>query len=324
MEAEEVAERFEEVSSVQDAGGRKGKGGRKGGGGGGRGGRPADGGKQREKQISMALSKLLRHQALNAGITLDKEGYAPLDRVLQWGPIRSLKATVQEVIQVTADNEKQRFSMKPADPSAETSEADPAAWLIRANQGHSIKVESEALLKPITLEAGNVPPVVVHGTYFAFWPRIVEGGGLRRMGRTHVHCSTGLPDRDASGSNNNNNNNNNNNGEVVISGMRRDAELLVYVDVRRSLEDGALAWWVSDNGVVLTEGAGEEGLVPARYFKEVVGRREDVGTLWRDGEWVSDLPEHVRDRPPPAKGGRGRGGGGGGRGGGRGGRGKAA
>ncbi|ROW04610.1 hypothetical protein VPNG_07455 [Cytospora leucostoma] len=319
MEAEEVAERLEEkASSVQDAGGRKGKGGgRKGGGG----GKPADGGKQREKQISMALSKLLRHQALNAGITLDKEGYAPLDRVLQWGPIRSLKATVQEVIQVTADNEKQRFSMKPADPNdTEPSESDPAAWLIRANQGHSIKVESEALLRPITLEAGNVPPAVVHGTYFAFWPRIVEAGGLRRMGRTHVHCSTGLPDKDKDkDTTTNNSNNNNDGGEAVISGMRRDAELLVYVDVRRSLEDGALAWWVSDNGVVLTEGAGEEGLVPARYFKEVVGRREDVGTLWRDGEWVADLPEHVRDRPPPAKGGRGRG-----RGGGRGGRGQAA
>ncbi|ROW12279.1 hypothetical protein VMCG_00441 [Cytospora schulzeri] len=319
MEADNLAEKFEDKVSMQGGGG-KGKGGRKGGGGGGK---PADGGKQREKQVSMALSKLLRHQALNAGITLDKEGYAPLDRVLQWGPLRSLGVTVQEIVQVTADNEKQRFSMKPANPTppspaATTStitapDPDPAGWLIRANQGHSIKLESEALLKPITLEAGNVPPVVVHGTYFAFWPRIAEAGGLRRMGRTHVHCSTGLPGGGEHG-----------HGGGVVSGMRGDAEVLVYVDVRRSLEDGALAWWVSDNGVVLTEGVGEDGLLPARYFQRVVGRREDVGTLWEDGVWVADLPEHVKGRPPPAKGGRGRGGGGrGGKGGGRG-RGKAA
>lgn len=222
--------------------------------------------------------------------------------------------TVQEVQQVCADNEKQRFAMKPAGggdeegiPAAAPSSTDPSHWLIRANQGHSIKLESEALLRPITLESGNVPPVVVHGTYFAFWPRIVESGGLRRMGRTHVHCSTGLPDDE----------------QGVISGMRRDAEVLVYVDVQRSLEDGAMTWWISDNGVVLTEGVGDEGLVPVKYFKEVVGRKDDVGTLWKDGEWVTDLPEEFKSRPPPAKGGRGRGGGRGGKGGGRG-RGKAA
>lgn len=232
---------------------------------------------------------------------------------LQWGALRTLNVTVQEVQQVCADNEKQRFAMKPAVARgdevspASSSSTDPAHWLIRANQGHSIKLESEALLRPVTLDANNVPPVVVHGTYFAFWPRIVESAGLRRMGRTHVHCSTGLPD-DAQG---------------VVSGMRRDAEVLVYVDVQRSLEDGVMTWWISDNGVVLTEGVGEEGLVPAKYFKEVVGRKEDVGTLWEDGEWVADLPEEFKSRPPPAKGGRGRGGGRGGKGGGRG-RGKAA
>ncbi|KAL2273258.1 hypothetical protein FJTKL_04862 [Diaporthe vaccinii] len=76
MDADELAAQFEDKASV---GGRTG--GRKAGGGSGGKGKPGDGDKQREKQISMALSRLLRHQALNAGIKLDKEGYAPLDRV---------------------------------------------------------------------------------------------------------------------------------------------------------------------------------------------------------------------------------------------------
>jgi hypothetical protein len=56
--------------------GDKGRG--KGCGGGGGGG----GGQGREVQVSKALSKLLRHQAANAGVQLDDEGYAALDSVV--------------------------------------------------------------------------------------------------------------------------------------------------------------------------------------------------------------------------------------------------
>ncbi len=112
------------------------------------------------------------------------------------------------------------------------------------------------------------------------------------MGRTHVHCSTGLPANTGGSSSS---------SAAVVSGMRADAELLVYIDVRRSLDDGALTWWLSDNGVVLTEGRPADGLVPAKYFKEVVGRRVDVGTLWRDGEKLADLPPGTKGRLPPGK-----------------------
>lgn len=75
---ENLAEQFEEQASLQ-AKGKKAKGG---GGGGG----AAGGAAKREKDISRALSRLLRHQALNAGIKLDKEGYAPLDKVVSVRP----------------------------------------------------------------------------------------------------------------------------------------------------------------------------------------------------------------------------------------------
>lgn len=50
----------------------------------GRGPKASGGGsaKGRDVLVSKALSKLLRHQAENAGITLDEEGYAPLDKVV--------------------------------------------------------------------------------------------------------------------------------------------------------------------------------------------------------------------------------------------------
>lgn len=60
----------------------QGRGGREGSGGGGRGG----GGMNREVAVSKALSKLLRHAAEDAGLTLDGEGFARLDQVVSVCP----------------------------------------------------------------------------------------------------------------------------------------------------------------------------------------------------------------------------------------------
>ncbi|KAI0887267.1 uncharacterized protein GGS22DRAFT_106838 [Annulohypoxylon maeteangense] len=297
-EYEDTAERMEGLAlRGKGRGGRDRRGGREGGA-----GRPQD----RGVAISKALSLLLRHRAVDAGVQIDAEGFASLDRVMQWPRLKSLNPSFDEIREAVAENAKQRFSMKPKDPGVADAEADPAAWLIRANQGHSIVLADESLHTPVTLEAGNIPATVVHGTYFAFWPAIVAAGGLKKMGRRHVHFGTGLLDQDREGLGGG--------GEKVVSGMRSDAEVLVFVDVERSLRDGGIKWWISSNDVVLTDG-NEEGVVPLKYFKEVRGRKQGVGELWRDGEKVADLPEGIVAKVPMGKG---RGGGGGGRGGGRG------
>lgn len=78
------AEALADAASTEDQaqqGGRS----RGGGGGarrGGRGGRGGQGPPTREVRVSMALSKLLRHKAVSAGITLDAEGFAELDKVV--------------------------------------------------------------------------------------------------------------------------------------------------------------------------------------------------------------------------------------------------
>ncbi|KAI0397768.1 KptA family-domain-containing protein [Xylariaceae sp. FL0594] len=308
--ARNMADQFQDVTDVTMGNDkRRGGGGARGGGRGG----------NRQVNISRALSTLLRHQAQNAGIALDAEGFAPLDKVMQWPRLRSLNPTVAEIKEEVATNAKQRFSLKPNPDesiSSSTTEEEAAHWVIRANQGHTIQLASEALHTSITLEAGNVPPVVVHGTYFAFWPAIVASGGLKKMGRTHVHFGTGLPsgegekdgqvhdeaDEDAaSGSGSGS-------APKVISGMRSDAEVLIFIDIERALRDSAenpgpdgIKWWMSENNVVLTEG-NVDGVVPLKYFKEVRGRRQGVGLLWKDGEKVADLPDSVVARIPHGKG----------------------
>ncbi|KAK0121484.1 hypothetical protein ONS95_009778 [Cadophora gregata] len=267
-------------------GGRGGRGVKRGGGGGGR-------GEGREVMVSKALSKLLRHAAVEAGLKLDAEGYASVEQVMKWPRLKSLQITFADIRTAVADNAKQRFSMKPSpslkDPPDLNSE-DPADWVIRANQGHSIAVDSASLLVLITLAAGNVPETVVHGTYFAFYQAIVDSGGLKKMTRNHIHFSTGLPE----------------DKEGVISGMRKDAEVLIYVDIKQSLEDG-VEWWLSENGVVLTEGD-QTGVLGTKYWKKVEGRKEDIGVLWEEGKMLQELPEKFRGRKAPmGKGPRGQG-----------------
>lgn len=90
------------------------------------------------------------------------------------------------------------------------------------------------------------------------------------MGRGHVHFAEAVPG----------------NGNQVISGMRASASILVWVDVKRSAEEGGLKWWRSNNGVVLTEGD-EKGVVKMEWVERVERRGKGTGeaqSIWKRGE----------------------------------------
>lgn len=76
-------------------------------------------------------------------------------------------------------NDKQRYAL---------AQLEDGQWYIRANQGHSLKVDNEQLLERLTTPL----PVVVHGTTQENW-EIIKREGLKKMQRHHVHCATGLP-----------------------------------------------------------------------------------------------------------------------------------
>ncbi|KAG9551191.1 phosphotransferase KptA/Tpt1, partial [Aureobasidium melanogenum] len=265
------------------------------------GGRGRGGPMPREVQVSKALSKLLRHSAEKEGLQLDAAGYINLKDVLNNQRIRGLKATLAEVKQIVAENDKQRFSLihksaaastsgVPADDAATSTTSDipsqlpesddPADYLIRANQGHSLEIASENLLTPITEE--NLPSTVVHGTTHAAWPLIIATGGLKKMTRTHVHFASGLPagfkseDKDA-------------NAAPVISGMRNSSSVLVYVDIKKAMEAG-VKFWKSENGVILSEGD-ENGVISLKFFSKVEDRTGGQGVLVENGTVLKEAPE---------------------------------
>jgi len=91
----------------------------------------------------------------------------------------------------------------------------------------------------------------VHGTYFAAW-KTIKTDGLSRMTRNHIHFAIGEIGADG-----------------VISGMRSSAQVLIYLDVQKALDDG-VPLFVSSNSVVLSPGVGDRGVIGPEYFLAVV------------------------------------------------------
>ncbi|PWY73819.1 hypothetical protein BO94DRAFT_538864 [Aspergillus sclerotioniger CBS 115572] len=282
--------------------------------------------------VSKALSLLLRHAAEKEGLKIDAQGYANVADVLSWRKLKSLKVTFPEIIEAVANSDKKRFALlyAPASTPTETEEKEaaeskeesttaaitasttdstPTHYLIRATQGHSIKsVEAAHLLEKLTLEGKDkLPGTVVHGTYHSAWPAIVASGGLRCMGRNQVHFATGPGVEEVLGQLDQNKEGNGDKGKV-ISGMRRDAQVLVYVDLERALKAGC-PFWRSENGVILSEGmsvgvAGEgeggEKMVPLEFVDVVVERK--MGKIWERGQVVQQWPsEWAQGRNPKGR-----------------------
>lgn len=196
---------------------------------------------------------------------------------------------------------------------------DPSHFLIRATQGHSMKiVDTTLFLEKLNLEddATKLPDTVVHGTYHGAWPLILASGGLRSMSRLQVHFATGptvdevFPNgRDAPLATLDPRSK-----ATVISGMRSDAQILIYINLRKALEAGC-PFYRSENGVILSEGMdtgdkGEAKIVPIDFFDLVVERQAGLGVLWEDGRVVQELPSHLAEKKNPKAlrgGGRGRG-----------------
>lgn len=204
---------------------------------------------------------------------------------LSWKRLSALDVTLEELENVVATNDKQRFTMKPNPnpdlprpmspkhmPSA-TSPNDPSRYLIRASQGHTLNVADEQLLKPLIATDVDCPAVVVHGTYPSVWPQIEHSGGLKPMGRKHIHFARGEPPKLPPLNANTQPTRIADDAEVV-SGMRRDASVLVWVDVKGSMQAG-IRWWQSDNGVILTTGV--DGLLPLKWI--VWAERRGIGEV---------------------------------------------
>lgn len=199
-----------------------------------------------EKQQSKWLSYVLRHGADKEGIEMDSSGFVQLNELLKLKKSKKMKMDIEMVKSLVVNNDKQRFELKVMENE----------YYIRASQGHSMdRIQDEELLTLI--ECGRDFPIVVHGTYENVIHGILEKG-LSRMGRNHIHFAM---------------------GENVISGMRKSAEIKIYIRMNVAMQDG-IAFYTSKNGVVLTKG--KDGLLDKKYFEKVL-RVRDGAALYTNG-----------------------------------------
>jgi putative RNA 2'-phosphotransferase len=121
-------------------------------------------------KISKYLSKHLRHQPERLGLMLTAGGWVDVNFLLAACKENNFAITREELEEVVAGNDKQRFSF------------DATGRMIRANQGHSVEID-------LQLEPSSPPATLYHGTGEQSVETILSNG-LRRMARHHVHLST--------------------------------------------------------------------------------------------------------------------------------------
>ncbi|CAL1165966.1 unnamed protein product [Cladocopium goreaui] len=171
-------------------------------------------------KTSKLLSLVLRHRPEAIGIEVDPHGWASVEEIIAGARRQGTSIDRESIARAVRENDKQRFTLS------------DDGNRIRANQGHSIKVDLElAPLEP--------PPQVFHGTVARFLDSIRQQG-LVPGTRQHVHLSADEK-------------------TALIVGSRRGKPIVLEVDSGAMSRDG-LPFYRSANGVWLTD------FVPARYL----------------------------------------------------------
>ena len=172
------------------------------------------------KKKSKFLSLILRHEPEKIGLELDKNGWAKVDELIQKAAEHRVELSHQLIGLIVRDNDKQRFAL-----SEDGSK-------IRANQGHSIKVDVE-------LKKVQPPETLYHGTATRHLDAIFAEG-LKPRSRLHVHLSSDLE-------------------TAKKVGMRHEKIVVLEIPARQIAETGQ-DFFLSENGVWLTSHIDKEYL----------------------------------------------------------------
>lgn len=120
-------------------------------------------------KTSKFLSLVLRHQPEAIGLTLDANGWAEVDELLDKAQQAGTRLSRELLERVVSENDKKRFAFS------------EDGNRIRASQGHSVEVD-------LALPPTEPPELLYHGTA----QRSVESiqmSGLHSASRQHVHLS---------------------------------------------------------------------------------------------------------------------------------------
>ncbi|MEM1216724.1 MAG: RNA 2'-phosphotransferase [Bacteroidota bacterium] len=165
------------------------------------------------KSLGKFISLVLRHKPEVIGIKLDSNGWADVDALIEGTMDKGREIDLPILEAMVASDEKQRYTF------------NEDKTKIRANQGHSVKVD-------LGLEPVKPPKVLYHGTVDRFVGSIMLKG-LEPRQRNHVHLSEDKT-------------------TAIDVGERRGDAILFKVFSGAMYRDG-FHFYQSANGVWLTE-----------------------------------------------------------------------
>lgn len=172
-------------------------------------------------EISKFLSYHLRHHPEKLDLILENGGWVNIDDLLNACEQNNFSLSLLELTQVVINNDKKRFSF------------DETNTKIRANQGHSIKIDLQLIPQ-------QPPDLLYHGTHHQVLTNILAQG-LQKMSRHHVHLSL----------------------DIITAqkvGQRRGKPVIFAVNSQQMNQDGFI-FYCSDNNVWLVDH------VPPQYLK---------------------------------------------------------
>lgn len=177
--------------------------------------------KSRLVNISKFLSKHLRHAPEEIGLKLSPGGWVAVDELLKACEKYNFPITLEELKEVVTTSDKKRFSF------------NKTLTLIRANQGHSTKVD-------LQLQSATPPDILYHGTGEKSVESILQAG-LDKMSRHHVHLSSDL--------------------ETAKKVGARHGKPVVFLVHAAKMAQAGYIFYCSDNGVWLVDN------VPVKYLQ---------------------------------------------------------
>ena len=119
--------------------------------------------------ISRYLSRVLRHEPQCIGLSLDAQGWAWIDDLIERAGANGVPLTRELILDVAQGSDKQRFTCD-------------GAGRIRANHGHTVPVD-------LGIEPSEPPPILYHGTA-AKSVASIRAEGLKPGRRLQVHLSS--------------------------------------------------------------------------------------------------------------------------------------
>ena len=171
---------------------------------------------------SRYISLILRHKPEVIGITLDEHGWADVNELIA-GIAKTRPMNMEILEEIVRTDNKQRYYF------------NEDKTLIRANQGHSVKVDVE-------LKETVPPDILYHGTGEKYVDAI-DIEGLIPKSRLFVHLS---PDKDT----------------AITVGSRHGKPVVYQVDTERMHREG-YKFFLSANDVWLTK------CVPAEFLSKL-------------------------------------------------------